>query len=83
MMIRTIDPKLRKQIDDDLNRIKALESTNAALLEALRGTLTAIDTLCSEGEGAEVSVAVALSVVGAKEKANEAIKQAKESYNGY
>ena len=53
------------------------ERVNAALLEALEDTLVAIDMLCSHAGAAEVSVGVALSIVGAKEKATEAIRKHK------
>ena len=73
MMIRTIDPKLRKQIDDDLNRIKALESTNAALLEAFRTLADWVILADDEGELERGPVGRRLLSC-----ATEAIRKAKE-----
>ena len=54
--------------------IRQLKEINAKLLDALQGTLAAIDVLCPEAEDAQVSIAVAMSVIEAK----EAIRKATE-----
>ena len=70
---RTLD---KEALDKAYKENDAVEI--AALVEALEGALAAIDMLCSEALAAEVSVGVAISIVGAKEKATEAIRKAKE-----